>query len=62
MHRELGAFAGVEATPEGEVIPADEWSRRKGEWLPTDVDKTFVRSLMQPVYERGRIAAWIAPP
>jgi benzoyl-CoA 2,3-dioxygenase component B len=26
------------------------------------VDKTHVRSLMQPVHERGRIAAWIAPP
>ncbi len=31
-------------------------------WLPTDVDKTHVRSLMQPVHERGKIAAWIAPP
>ena len=26
------------------------------------VDKTHVRSLMRPVYERGKIAAWIAPP
>ena len=25
-------------------------------------DKTYVRSLMQPVLERGKIAAWIAPP
>ena len=46
----------------GELIPADEWQRRQGEWLPTDVDKTHVRSLMQPVHERGKIAAWIAPP
>ena len=34
----------------------------KGRWLPTEVDKTHVRSLMQPVHERGKIAAWIAPP
>ncbi|MDT4980247.1 MAG: benzoyl-CoA 2,3-epoxidase subunit, partial [Pseudonocardiales bacterium] len=26
------------------------------------VDKTYVRSLMQPVHERGKIASWIAPP
>jgi benzoyl-CoA 2,3-dioxygenase component B len=26
------------------------------------VDKTYVRSLMQPVHQRGKIAAWIAPP
>ena len=41
---------------------AEEWARRRGQWLPTDVDKTHVRSLMRPVYERGKIAAWIAPP
>ena len=41
---------------------ADEWDRAQGRWLPTDVDKTHVRSLMQPVHERGKIAAWIAPP
>ena len=62
FNRRVGAFAGIEATPEGEVIPADEWEQRKGEWLPTEVDKTYVRSLMQPVHERGKIAAWIAPP
>ena len=37
-------------------------ARSKGEWLPTEVDKTHVRSLMRPVYERGKIASWIAPP
>ncbi|MBV9379927.1 MAG: benzoyl-CoA 2,3-epoxidase subunit BoxB, partial [Streptosporangiaceae bacterium] len=58
----VGAFAGIEAAPDGEMISAAEWERRKGEWLPTDVDKTFVRSLMRPVHERGKIAAWIAPP
>jgi benzoyl-CoA 2,3-epoxidase subunit B len=62
FNRKVGAFAGVEATPDGELLTAAEWERRKGEWLPTDVDKTHVRSLMQPVHERGKIAAWIAPP
>jgi benzoyl-CoA 2,3-dioxygenase component B len=62
FNRKVGVFAGIEATPGGEPIPAGEWQHRKGEWLPTDVDKTHVRSLMQPVHERGKIAAWIAPP
>ncbi len=62
FNRKVGAFAGIEATPDGEPVGADEWTRRKGEWLPTDVDKAHVRSLMQPVPERGKIAAWIAPP
>ena len=62
FNRKVGAFAGIEAAPDGEMLSADEWDRRKAAWLPTDVDKTHVRSLMQPVYERGKIAAWIAPP
>ncbi|GAA0587984.1 benzoyl-CoA 2,3-epoxidase subunit BoxB [Actinomadura livida] len=62
FNRKVGAFAGIEATPQGEVIPAEEWERRQDAWLPTEVDKTHVRSLMNPVREPGRIAGWIAPP
>jgi benzoyl-CoA 2,3-epoxidase subunit B len=62
FNRKVGAFAGIEATPDGTRVGADEWARCRSEWLPTDVDKTYVRSLMQPVHERGKIAAWIAPP
>jgi benzoyl-CoA 2,3-dioxygenase component B len=62
FNRRVGAFAGIEATPGGDVITAEQWEQRKREWLPTEVDKAYVRSLMQPVRERGKIAAWIAPP
>ncbi len=62
FNRNVGVFAGIEATPDGEILTADEWQRRKSEFLPTEVDKTYVRSLMQPVHERGKIAAWISPP
>jgi benzoyl-CoA 2,3-dioxygenase component B len=62
FNRHVGAFAGIEAAPDGQQLSPEEWQRRIGEWLPTEVDKTYVRSLMQPVLERGKIAAWIAPP
>ena len=62
FNRRVGAFAAIETSPHGEKLPAGEWEARKGQWLPTDTDKTFVRSLMRPVYERGKIAAWVAPP
>ncbi len=62
FNRKVGAFAAIEASPDGEILSADDWEGRSGQWLPTDVDKTHVRSLMQPVYEPGKIAAWIAPP
>ncbi len=41
FNRKVGAFAGIEATPDGEQLPAGEWQRRQGQWLPTDVDKTL---------------------
>jgi benzoyl-CoA 2,3-epoxidase subunit B len=62
FNRRVGAFSGIEVTPTGATISTDEWEHRKHEWLPTELDKTYVRSLMQPVHERGKIAAWIAPP
>ncbi len=62
FNRKVGAFASVEVSPDGELLTEREWAEQKGRWLPTDVDKTHVRSLMQPVHERGKIAAWIAPP
>jgi benzoyl-CoA 2,3-dioxygenase component B len=62
FNRNVGAFAGIEATPDGRLLTADEWQRERGTYLPTDVDKAHVKSLMHPVYERGKIASWIAPP
>jgi benzoyl-CoA 2,3-dioxygenase component B len=62
FNRKVGVFAGIETSPDGRVLSAEDWTRRQGEWLPTEVDKTHVRSLMRPVYERGKIASWIAPP
>ena len=62
FNRKVGAFATIEATPDGRLLTPDLWAQRRGEWLPTEVDRAHVRSLMRPVYERGKIAAWIAPP
>jgi benzoyl-CoA 2,3-dioxygenase component B len=62
FNRKVGAFAPIEASPDGELLDAAEWQQRSPHWLPAEVDKTYVRSLMQPVHERGKIAAWIAPP
>jgi hypothetical protein len=32
------------------------------DWLPALEDREYVRSLMKPVTELGKIANWIAPP
>jgi benzoyl-CoA 2,3-epoxidase subunit B len=62
FNRKVGAFAGIEAAPDGRPLSAEEWASEQGRYLPTDVDKTHIRSLMHPVHERGKIASWIAPP
>ena len=62
FNRGIGIFAGIEATPEGEIVSAGEWEKRRDEWLPNADDHAFVNSLMVPVTEPGRMAGWIAPP
>jgi len=60
--RTIGEFAGSFFDTEGAVIDEATWNRRQSEWLPTEADKAFVKSLMQGVTEPGRFAGWIAPP
>jgi len=62
FNRSIGAWAGVPTDLEGKRISAEEFANRKNSWLPTEADRAFVHSLMQPVTEPGRMAAWIAPP
>jgi benzoyl-CoA 2,3-epoxidase subunit B len=63
FHRKVGAYARVSAAPDGTILDATEWQRRKNEWLPSDSDREFIKSLMsQPVTEPGKMANWIAPP
>jgi benzoyl-CoA 2,3-epoxidase subunit B len=62
FHRHVGEFAGHTFDAEGNMIAREEFERRKGEWLPSLEDREYVRSLMRPVTEPGKIADWIAPP
>ena len=62
FHRNIGTLAGIEVSPEGEVLGKAEWEARKHEWLPTAEDRAFVASLMGRVVEPGKFAGWIAPP
>jgi benzoyl-CoA 2,3-dioxygenase component B len=63
FHRAIGIFSGVKTTPDGKLIDEAEWTRRSGEWLPSDADRAFVQSLMAgAVVEPGKMANWIAPP
>ena len=60
FHRHVGEFAGHSFDLEGNLISWEEFERHKNEWLPTLEDREYVRSLMHPVTEPGKIANWIA--
>ncbi|HZN54117.1 MAG TPA: benzoyl-CoA 2,3-epoxidase subunit BoxB [Candidatus Polarisedimenticolaceae bacterium] len=62
FNRTMGIYAGHHFDPEGSPISAEEWVRRKDDWLPRDADRDYVRNLMKPVLERGKMAQWIAVP
>ena len=62
FHRHVGEFAGHYFDVGGNLISKEEFAQRKAEWLPTIEDREYVRSLMHPVTEVGKIANWIAPP
>jgi benzoyl-CoA 2,3-epoxidase subunit B len=62
FNRKVGLFAGCHITPEGTIVHAAAWAAGRPSWLPTAADKVHVESLMRPVYEPGKIAAWLAPP
>ncbi|MCH7943817.1 MAG: hypothetical protein IIB67_11380 [Proteobacteria bacterium] len=62
FNREIGQFAGSRVSPAGEIVTEDDWEKGIPKWLPTADDGAFITELMQPEFERGTYASWIAPP
>jgi benzoyl-CoA 2,3-epoxidase subunit B len=62
FNRKIGMFSEARFDPAGARIDEGTWQRRAGEWLPTEAERDYVKSLMVPCHERGKIAGWIAPP
>jgi benzoyl-CoA 2,3-dioxygenase component B len=62
FNRNVGTFAHRRVTPDGRLIDERRWAEGVDSWLPSDSDRRFVESLMVGVYERGKMAGWVAPP
>jgi benzoyl-CoA 2,3-dioxygenase component B len=63
FNRRIGMFRDLHFDPKGSPLTAEEWARRRDEWLPSARDKEYLLSIMaEPVYEPGRFANYIAPP
>ncbi len=62
FHRQQGIYANQLFDVEGRPIDEATWRAHVDEWLPNAADRACVESVMHPVYERGKIANWVAPP
>jgi benzoyl-CoA 2,3-dioxygenase component B len=62
FHRQIGEFAQVQASPDGEILTEADWNQHKEQFLPSGDDGAFVSSLMRSTTEPGAFASWIEPP
>jgi len=62
FHRGQGLYSEAKFDTRGQWLQASAWSARESEWLPTDADRAYVKSLMYAVTTPGEFAHWIAPP
>jgi len=62
FRRNIGPWAGVPTSPDGKFVSREEFEARQKDWLPTEADRAYVKSLMVQVTEPGKMAGWIAPP
>jgi benzoyl-CoA 2,3-dioxygenase component B len=62
FHRLVGTYARGHFDPHGNALSGDEFEFRRGEFLPTRVDRDYVKSVQFLVTEPGKFANWISPP
>ncbi len=62
FNRKIGDYAAGRFDIDGAPMTEAQWNERQAEWLPTDADRAYVKSLMVSVTEPGKMAGWIAPP
>jgi benzoyl-CoA 2,3-dioxygenase component B len=62
FHRHIGEFSKIKADIDGNVLSDAEWEKKKGAYLPSASDRSFIESLMKPEFRPGQFASWIAPP
>jgi benzoyl-CoA 2,3-dioxygenase component B len=62
FNRNQGVYSRMPFDPWGKLLSGDEFASRRNEFLPSTEDLAYVKNLMQPCFEAGKFASWIAPP
>jgi len=62
FNRKIGIHADRQFDPDGCPITEEQFEAQRAGWLPSEADKVYIKNLMKPVLEPGKIAQWLAPP
>ncbi len=62
FNRRVGVYAPRCYDPHGAPISESAFEAKRDDWLPTEADKAYVKSLMHQVVEPGKFANWISAP
>ena len=62
FNRRFGVYAGARFSPQGDPVDESVFEAHRGEWLPGEAERAHLRTVQQPVLERGKIAGWLTPP
>jgi benzoyl-CoA 2,3-dioxygenase component B len=62
FYRHIGLYADMPFDADGQLLAREAWDKRRGEWLPTEVDRAYIASLQKSVTAPGQIANWIGKP
>ena len=63
FNRQVGEWSGgAFHVTTGEPMEQAAYEAACLDWLPSQEEADYVKSLMKPVYEAGKFANWIAPP
>ncbi len=60
--RNIGTWAGIPTDLQGNRMSAEDHACKRPQWLPSEEDRAYVKSLMVRVTEPGKMAGWLAPP
>ncbi len=62
FNRKMGIHTGHFFDLAGQPISEQQFNDRRDDWLPTEQDRVYVKTLMQPVLEPGKMAHWLGAP
>jgi benzoyl-CoA 2,3-dioxygenase component B len=63
FHRHIGIYSGLYTDLDGNLVTKEQFEAKRDAWLPSEADKTYVKSLMQKaIWDPKQMANWIAAP